>query len=221
MGIKEPNGVASQHLCHINRSYQQEQPFLQRKLSCICMYVFSFFLGMEVLHFNAWFWHLVQKNNWDANSQISLHPISENSSLCLSFLQLSYIHSAWGQLFKMRTFIAPLYFSFCRRELRHKFHPCLTAHKVCLYVTKINSLGFLQPGFCSRRYNTCQCRLPAGKAQERTQQRQVGGLCRSWWKDGRKGTLPFPPTTYSSAPPRPRMRHSRWYYGQDWPLWKR
>lgn len=41
-----------------NMSYQQQQPFPQRKLGCVYMYVFSFFLGVEVLHlmldFGTW-----------------------------------------------------------------------------------------------------------------------------------------------------------------------
>ena len=32
-------------------------------------------------------------------------------------------------------------------------------------MTKINPPGFLQPGFCAHRHDTCQCRLPTGVAQ--------------------------------------------------------
>lgn len=88
--IKEQSGLKGQHLCDKKHVISIRATFSPEKIRphlCVC--VFFFFLnplGVEVLHFNAWFWHLVQKNNWDANGQIFLHLISENSSLCLNFV---------------------------------------------------------------------------------------------------------------------------------------
>lgn len=58
-----------------------------------------------------------------------------------------------------------IFFPLCKRELRHKHRPRLPAHKVCMYATKINPPGSLQPGFRAHRHDTCQCRLPTGVTQ--------------------------------------------------------
>ena len=200
-------------------SYQQQQPFPQRKLGCMYVYVVFFFLSL-FLFFWGWRCCILMPDFGTWCRKIIEMPMAKFSSiqsqkktrLCLNFLQLSYIHSTGGQLFKMYTFIAPLYFfPLCNRELRHKHHPRLTARKVCMYVTKINPLGFLPPGFCARRHDTCQCRLPTGVAQgeDRAEDRQDDWERAAEKMAGEACHLSLP------QPPRPRMRHDPWHHGQN------
>lgn len=100
-------------------------------------------------------------------------------------------------------------FPLCRRELRYKHHPHLTAHKVCMYATKMNTPDFYSQAFV--RTGTTHAGADCQQVWLRGGHRkaQVGGPCGSWRKDYRRGALPFSPANCPSSASRPSVRHGQ------------
>ena len=101
-----------------------------------------------------------------------------------------------------------VFYPLCKRELRHKHHPRLTAHKVCMYATKINPPGSLQPGVRAHRHDTCQCRLPTGVTQGEDTARDRWDDCAEAGGRPQRACATRSPTARPSPPPRPSARHN-------------
>lgn len=129
-------------------SYQRQVPSSPGgELGCTNVCVFRSFWGWS---------HCILMPNLDTHCRKSIvvpmakFPFAQAQQTprwCLDFMQQLHTQSAGGRAAAQDTFLASLCFLLPvrQRELRHKHHPRLTAHEVCMDVTKIASLESPQP----------------------------------------------------------------------------